>query len=131
MDRINNTNMMSQIGISPNRPTTTSNKLAAAINKSAQIMMVFRLYRSMYTPIKIPSTACGKKPINVAKESTADEPVLSVRYHTMAICKTELVSMEIAWPVHILINCIFHFSILFNKSAILLICNLIFYIMQT
>ena len=98
-ERSSSTTKINSVVSAPIHPAATMAKLAAEISRSEMIMIRFRLYRSMNTPINGPSTPWGRKPIIMAMVSTMAEPVWSVRYHTMANWRTELENCEKAWPV--------------------------------
>ena len=83
-ERASKTTRISSVDNLPIQPAITITKLAAEIRRSEIIMILFRLYRSIKTPINGPKTPCGRNPIIIAAVSTMAEPVWSVRYHTIA-----------------------------------------------
>ena len=75
MERKNRTTRISSVDNVPVQLAITMTKLAAEMNRSERIMIRFRLYRSMNTPINGPRTPCGKNPIIMAAVRTRAEPV--------------------------------------------------------
>ena len=93
------TTRMGATGSGPAKARAASAREMRPMAPSETIMMIRRSKRSAKAPVNRESTPWGTMAAMVARESTAGEPVRSVRYQIRAYWETMLLRMDRACPV--------------------------------
>lgn len=98
-ERIANTANSIQTFWCPVKNVIAKSKVVIAITASANIIIFFRLYRSIHTPANSEMNICGRNPHNVEIVSIFPDEVVSVIYHIIPYCTSDDPNKEIVCAV--------------------------------